>query len=106
MYSYFTFLIFVYTFFYYSGDNKQQEQIVETYLRLLTTGLEDEYFICDYNSKYPVENQNEVFESCSGLYPFYSISMYEKDKKISLVVKSRSILITDWISLFCILYCY
>lgn len=51
------------------GDSKQQEHIVEIYFKLLTTALEDEYFICDYNSKYPVENQNDVFESCAGLYP-------------------------------------
>lgn len=56
--------------FFSSGDSKQQEKIVETYLKLLTTALEDEYFICDYDTKYPVENQNEVFETCSGLYPF------------------------------------
>lgn len=55
--------------FIYSGNSKQQEQIVEIYLKLLNAALEDEYFICDYNSKYPVENQNDVFESCSGLYP-------------------------------------
>ncbi|CAG9812776.1 unnamed protein product [Phaedon cochleariae] len=51
----------------YMGDIKQQEHVVETYLKLLTTALEDEYFICDYNLKYNIANQNEVFESCTNL---------------------------------------
>ncbi|KAJ8959098.1 hypothetical protein NQ318_022355 [Aromia moschata] len=46
---------------------KQQEQVVEVYLKLLTTALEDDYFICDYNMKYNVAAQNETFESCYPL---------------------------------------
>lgn len=52
------------------GNTKQQELVVETYLKLLTTALEDDYFICDYNMKYNVASQNEIVESCSQLYPF------------------------------------
>ncbi|KAJ8916873.1 hypothetical protein NQ315_005880 [Exocentrus adspersus] len=49
------------------GNTKQQEPIVETYLKLLTTALEDDYFICDYNMKYNVATQNEIIESCYPL---------------------------------------
>lgn len=53
-----------------SGDTKQQEELVEVYLKLLNTALEDDYFICDYNSKYNVAGSNELFQSCTPMYPF------------------------------------
>ncbi|CAG9773525.1 unnamed protein product [Ceutorhynchus assimilis] len=51
------------------GDNTKQEHLVETYLKLLTTALEEEYFIKDYNKTYDVANQNEMIESCCDLDP-------------------------------------
>lgn len=59
--------------FTFRGDDKKQEHLVELYLKLLTTALEDDYFICDYNLKYNVASQNEMFESCTALYPFHTI---------------------------------
>ncbi|XP_072393970.1 activating signal cointegrator 1 complex subunit 2 [Diabrotica undecimpunctata] len=47
------------------GDDKKQEDLVELYLKLMTVALEDDYFICDYNMKYNVSNQNEMFASCT-----------------------------------------
>uniref|UniRef100_A0A6P7F821 Activating signal cointegrator 1 complex subunit 2 n=1 Tax=Diabrotica virgifera virgifera TaxID=50390 RepID=A0A6P7F821_DIAVI len=47
------------------GDDKKQEDLVELYLKLMTLALEDDYFICDYNMKYNVSNQNEMFASCT-----------------------------------------
>lgn len=49
------------------GDDKKQEELVELYLNLMNVALEDDYFICDYNVKYNVANQNEMFESCTAL---------------------------------------
>lgn len=54
----------------YRSDQEKQEHYVEIYLKLLTTALEDDYFICDYNAKYSVATQNEMFESCCNVYPF------------------------------------
>lgn len=42
---------------------------MEVYLNLLTTALEYDYFICDYDVKYNIAIQNEMFESCCTLYP-------------------------------------
>ncbi|RZC35908.1 activating signal cointegrator 1 complex subunit 2, partial [Asbolus verrucosus] len=54
----------------FSGDSLRQQEFVEIYLKLMTTALEDEYFICDYHERYDVGTQNEMFSSCTDLYPF------------------------------------
>jgi hypothetical protein len=54
-----------------SGDPVRQEHFVEIYLKLLTSALEDEYFVCDYHERYDVAIQNEMFSSCTELYPFW-----------------------------------
>ncbi|KAF7278761.1 hypothetical protein GWI33_007994 [Rhynchophorus ferrugineus] len=46
------------------GDTVTQQAIAEVYLKLMTTALEEDYFICDYNAIYNVANQNEMFQSC------------------------------------------
>ncbi|KAL1494944.1 hypothetical protein ABEB36_010445 [Hypothenemus hampei] len=46
------------------GNNVKQEQIAETYISLLTSALEEDYFICDYNAINSVSNQNDMFQSC------------------------------------------
>ncbi|XP_044253366.1 activating signal cointegrator 1 complex subunit 2 [Tribolium madens] len=51
----------------FSGDPVHQEEYVEIYLKLLTTALEDEYFICDYHERYDVGIQNEMFSSCTEI---------------------------------------
>ncbi|XP_066137597.1 activating signal cointegrator 1 complex subunit 2 isoform X2 [Euwallacea fornicatus] len=48
----------------YMGVPDTQQLYVETYIRLLSTALEDDYFICDYNATYSIATQNEMFESC------------------------------------------
>lgn len=53
----------------YNGDSAKQELVVENYLKLLTTALEDDYFICDYNAAYNVATQNEMFQSCCDIDP-------------------------------------
>lgn len=60
----------------YRADQEKQEHYIEIYLNLLTTALEDEYFICDYNATYSVATQNEMFESCCNVYPFCSLIFY------------------------------
>jgi activating signal cointegrator complex subunit 2 len=52
-----------------SGDPVRQEHFVEIYLKLLTSALEDEYFVCDYHERYDVAIQNEIFSSCTELDP-------------------------------------
>lgn len=54
----------------------KQEEIAEIYLRLMTTALEEDYFICDYNAIYSVANQNEMFHSCCDMYPFFIFSFH------------------------------
>ncbi|ERL91004.1 hypothetical protein D910_08346 [Dendroctonus ponderosae] len=44
----------------HTGDSDKQEPIIENYIRLLTTALEDDYFICDYNAAHNVASQNEI----------------------------------------------
>ncbi|EFA08000.1 activating signal cointegrator 1 complex subunit 2 [Tribolium castaneum] len=51
----------------FSGDPIHQQEFVEIYLKLLTTALEDEYFICDYHERYDVGAQNEMFSSCTEI---------------------------------------
>ncbi|XP_030764124.1 activating signal cointegrator 1 complex subunit 2 [Sitophilus oryzae] len=48
-------------------DSTKQQTFVEDYLKLMTTALDDEYFICDYNSTNSVENLNEMFQSCCDI---------------------------------------
>ncbi|XP_060522407.1 activating signal cointegrator 1 complex subunit 2 [Cylas formicarius] len=48
----------------HTGDPVKQQPIIETYLRLIQTALEEDYFICDYNSTYSIATQNEMFETC------------------------------------------
>ncbi|CAH0564260.1 unnamed protein product [Brassicogethes aeneus] len=75
------------------GDSKQQEELVEIYLKLLTTALEDDYFICDYDLKYNVSNMNEVFESCTPIDPtrtqFISscLQKHSRHKKLEKITK-------------------
>ncbi|XP_074032009.1 activating signal cointegrator 1 complex subunit 2 [Leptinotarsa decemlineata] len=77
------------------GDPKQQEHLVETYLRLLTTALEDDYFICDYNMKYNVASQNEMFESCTTLdttrteFIVSCINKFSRQKKLQELSKLK-----------------
>ncbi|XP_066261106.1 activating signal cointegrator 1 complex subunit 2-like [Euwallacea similis] len=51
----------------YMGVPDKQELHVETYIKLLSTALEDDYFICDYNATYNIATQNEMFESCCNV---------------------------------------
>ncbi|KAG5888952.1 hypothetical protein JTB14_012211 [Gonioctena quinquepunctata] len=85
----------------YIGDSKQQEEMVETYLRLLTTALEDDYFICDYNMKYKVATQNEMFESCTSLdstrteFIITCINKFTRHKKLQELSKLKKQTIED-----------
>ncbi|VEN63810.1 unnamed protein product [Callosobruchus maculatus] len=51
----------------YMSDDKLQDQIVEMYLKLMNTALDEEYFICDYDVEYNIASQNEMFESCTSV---------------------------------------
>lgn len=53
----------------FSGESSEQQHWIEVYLTLMTTALEDEYFICDYNERYNVSSQNEMFSNCAEVYP-------------------------------------
>ncbi|XP_050308119.1 activating signal cointegrator 1 complex subunit 2 [Anthonomus grandis grandis] len=50
--------------FQYMDNESKQEGVVETYMSLLTTALEEDYFICDYDATYKVTTQNEILASC------------------------------------------
>lgn len=62
--------------FYFSGDSIHQQEFIETYLQLMTAALEDEYFVCDYHERYNVGAQNEMFTSCTEMYPFVLFLIY------------------------------
>ncbi|CAH1966346.1 unnamed protein product [Acanthoscelides obtectus] len=51
----------------YMNDDRMQNQIVEMYLKLMNTALDDEHFICDYDVEYNIASQNEMFESCTSV---------------------------------------
>lgn len=62
LYKYFILITF------YSGDNKKQEEHVESYFKLISTALEDEYFIFDYHNANGIDVQVQLLvETCQEL---------------------------------------
>ncbi|XP_045477676.1 activating signal cointegrator 1 complex subunit 2 [Harmonia axyridis] len=47
------------------GKSKEQEKYLEMFIDTITTALEYEIFICDYNHKYPLSQTIEMFEDFS-----------------------------------------
>ncbi|XP_056634151.1 activating signal cointegrator 1 complex subunit 2 [Diorhabda sublineata] len=83
------------------GDDKKQEELVELYLKLMNVALEDDYFICDYNVKYNVASQNEMFESCTALdttrteFIVSCINKLPRHKKLIQLLKLKNETIED-----------
>lgn len=54
------------SFTIFRGDNEKQDAALETYLSLITAGLEDELFISDYHNSHQIDVQ---FQTLADFHP-------------------------------------